>query len=59
MSWAFNVILGAFLLSMGSCKEEELVFPQQGDQETIVTETRPTARSGRRSRRRPARRAWR
>ena len=44
MSWAFNVILGAFLLSMGSCKEEELVFPQQGDQETIVTETRPTAK---------------
>jgi len=44
MSWAFNVILGAFLLSMGSCKEEELVFPQQGDQGTIVTETRPTAK---------------
>ncbi|QIH31707.1 discoidin domain-containing protein [Sphingobacterium sp. DR205] len=44
MSWAFNVILGAFLLSMGSCKEEELIFPKQGDQETIVTETRPTAR---------------
>ena len=44
MSWAFNVILGAFLLSVGSCKEEELVFPQQGDQEAIVTETRPTAK---------------
>lgn len=44
MSWTFNVILGAFLLSMGSCKEEELVFPPQGDQETIVTETRPTAK---------------
>lgn len=44
MSWAFNAILGAFLLSMGSCKEEELVFPPQGDQETIVTQTRPTAK---------------
>ncbi|WP_343321026.1 discoidin domain-containing protein [Sphingobacterium multivorum] len=44
MSWAFNAILGAFLLSTGSCKEEELVFPQQGNQETVVTETRPTAK---------------
>jgi len=44
MSSAFNVILGAFLLSVGSCKEEELVFPPKGDQEAIVTETRPTAK---------------
>ncbi len=44
MSWAFNAILGAFLLSMGSCKEEELVFPQQVEQGIVETKTRPTAR---------------
>ncbi|WP_282638351.1 discoidin domain-containing protein [Sphingobacterium thalpophilum] len=43
-SWAFNVILGILVLFMVGCKEEELVFPRQTEQEPIVTETRPTAR---------------
>jgi len=43
-SYVLAVLLGATLWSISSCKEEELVFPPQTDQEVVVTETRPTAR---------------
>lgn len=38
------LLFGGLLLAFNACKEEELVFPPQGDQGTVVTETRPTAR---------------
>ncbi|WP_343538370.1 discoidin domain-containing protein [Sphingobacterium thalpophilum] len=40
----YAILLGAFLLTIASCKEEELVFPPQGEQQITETKTRPTAR---------------
>ncbi|MDR0262288.1 MAG: discoidin domain-containing protein [Sphingobacterium sp.] len=38
------LFIGSFLLAVQACKEEELVFPPQSEQEVVVSEKRPTAR---------------
>ncbi|WP_394676978.1 discoidin domain-containing protein [uncultured Sphingobacterium sp.] len=38
------LLVGSVLLAVQACKEEELVFPSQSEQEVVVSEKRPTAR---------------
>ena len=38
------LFVASMILVVNACKEEELIFPPQTDQETVVTETRPAAK---------------
>lgn len=38
------LLIGSILLAVQACKEEELIFPPQLEQEAVVSEKRPTAR---------------